>query len=143
MELEIKRLWKTPKYSGGKFFIDGKEFCFTIEDCDRELNEWMTEAEIAKIKQYGITAIPKGKYQVVHSFSNRFQKLMPEIIGVKGFAGIRIHTANTAKDVEGCIGLAYESSEDGFAGNSAKACKDFEKLFIKAIKTSKVWLTIS
>lgn len=142
MKLTLKRLWKTTEYAAGKWFIDDKEFAFTIEDTDRGLQDSMTESQITKIKKYGVTAIPTGTYQVVHSFSNRFQKLMPEVIGVKGFAGIRIHTANTSKDVEGCIGLAYEDSSDGFAGNSKKACQDFEKQFVKAIKTSKVWLTI-
>jgi hypothetical protein len=142
MKLLIKRLWKKSTYCGGKLFINDKEFCFTIEDADRGLSDNMTVSHIGKIKKYGITAIPVGTYQLVHSYSNRFKRLMPEIINVKGFAGIRIHTANTSKDVEGCIGLAYEDSSDGFAGNSKKACDDFEKMFIEAIKTQKVWITI-
>jgi hypothetical protein len=142
MKLLIKRLWKKSTFCSGKLFINDKEFCFTIEDVDRGLSNNMTLSHIGKIKKYGITAIPTGTYQLVHSYSNRFKRLMPEVVGVKGFAGIRIHVANTAKDVEGCIGLAYEDSSDGFAGNSKKACDDFEKLFIEAIKTQKVWITI-
>lgn len=142
MKLNVKRIWKKETYTGGKFFINDKEFSFTIEDTDRGLSDSMSLTEIKKLKKYGVTAIPTGTYQVIYSFSNRFKRLMPEIIGVKGYAGIRIHVANTAMDVEGCIGLAYEDSSDGFAGNSKNACKDFEKQFVQAIKKEKVWITI-
>lgn len=142
MKLNVKRIWKEKTYTGGKFFINDKEFSFTIEDTDRGLSDKMSLTEIKKLKKHGITAIPTGTYQVIYSFSNRFKRLMPEIIGVKGYAGIRIHVANTAMDVEGCIGLAYEDSSDGFAGNSKNACIDFEKQFVQAIKKEKVWITI-
>jgi hypothetical protein len=67
---------------------------------------------------------------------------MPLLINVPGYEGIRIHVANTAKDVEGCIGIAYEDSADGFAGNSRKCYADFMKILRGAEKKEKIWITI-
>jgi hypothetical protein len=142
MELLIKRLWKTDSYSGGKLWINGKYFSFTIEDADRGLSDNMDVKDILKVKKQNITAIPTGRYQVAMTYSNRFKRYMPQVLGVKGFEGIRIHVANKATDVEGCIGLAYEDSSDGFAGNSRTACIEFEKQIKLIERKEKIWLTI-
>lgn len=54
------------------------------------------------VKVQGKTAIPKGKYELVLSMSNRFKRLMPEVLNVPMFTGIRIHGGNTHDDTEGC-----------------------------------------
>ena len=123
-------------------WINGKYFSFTIEDADRGLSSNMDVKDILKVKKQNITAIPTGTYQVAMTYSNRFKRYMPQILGVKGFEGIRIHVANKATDVEGCIGLAYEDSSDGFAGNSRAACVEFEKQLKSVEKKEKIWLTI-
>lgn len=144
MELKVQRIWnnKEKLYCGGKWFVNGKYFAFSIEDYDRGLLQSMSLEEIAKIKVPKQTAIPKGRYEVTMTYSNRFKRFMVEIMNVKGFAGIRMHTANSARDVEGCIGAAYEDSSDGFAGNSAKASEKLEKDIELALKKEKVWLTV-
>ncbi len=142
MELKVERLWKKETYCGGKLYLNGKFFAYTIEDADRGLSSSMTVKEIEKIKKYGITAIPTGRYEVCMTYSNRFKRFMMQIMNVKGYEGIRIHVANTAKDVEGCIGVAYESSDDGFAGDSAKAIAKLEKDVALAMKTEKVFIEI-
>jgi hypothetical protein len=144
MELNVKRIWNNEKklYCGGKWFVNGKFFAFSIEDFDRGLDQTMQLNEIAKIKVHGKTAIPKGRYEITMTYSNRFKRFMTYIVNVKGFEGVRIHVANSAKDVEGCIGVAYEDSSDGFAGNSAKAATKLEKDIELALKKEKVWLTI-
>lgn len=142
MELELNITKKAKGYRAGKLSINGKFFAFTIEDEDRGLTQSMPLAEIAKIKKYGITAIPTGRYEICMTYSNRFKRFMIQIMNVKGFEGIRMHVANTAKDVEGCVGVAYEDSSDGFAGNSAKAVEKLEKDIELALKKEKVWITI-
>ena len=91
MIIEVKRKVFTDLSTIGEMFIDGVFFCYTLEDKVREV----------KIK--GITAIPAGSYDVILSVSNRFKKLMPLLLNVPGFEGVRIHSGNKHEDTEGCI----------------------------------------
>ena len=85
-------------YSGectiGDLLINHNVFCHTLEDTVRE-----SSAE----KVSGATAIPAGVYRIILSQSRRFGRIMPELLDVPGFAGIRIHGGNTAADTHGCI----------------------------------------
>lgn len=93
---------------------DASPLCWIIEDRDRGLNAMMSLEEIKKIKVYGTTAIPYGRYRVVITKSPRFSEkkgydvFTPQLLNVKGFDGIRIHIANWASQLEGCLapGLA-------------------------------------
>ena len=38
MELLLKRIARRPAYTIGRLYIDGKLFCETVEDRDRDLN---------------------------------------------------------------------------------------------------------
>ena len=99
MLLEVRR---DPSANGctlGSLYIDGRFECFTLEDVVREV----PGVEVVSWKIPGETAIPSGMYTVAITFSAGFQKLMPQLIGVPGFAGVRIHCGNCADDTEGCI----------------------------------------
>ncbi|MEM5776944.1 MAG: DUF5675 family protein [Candidatus Aenigmatarchaeota archaeon] len=48
-------------------------------------------------------AIKCGKYRVIMTYSKRFKKVLPEIIGVENRTGIRIHSGNYREDTSGCI----------------------------------------
>ena len=103
MKLLLKRIARKPLYTIGKLYIDGAYFCDTIEDTDRNLSQNMPLSEIQKIKQKDVTAIPTGTYKVILSKSPRFKKVLPEILSVPGFAGVRIHSGNTQYDSSGCL----------------------------------------
>lgn len=92
-------------YTEGKLFLDDQFFCDTLED------------EVRPIKIAGETAIPAGHYKVILNMSNRFKKVMPLILNVPNFEGVRIHSGNTKEDTEGCI-LVGVKFKDGFVGNS-------------------------
>jgi hypothetical protein len=109
----------------GKLYINGKYICETLEDKDRGLHSEMTVEEIGKIKVKAQTAIPTGTYKMIFSVSKRFKKLMPELLAVKGFAGIRIHSGNKPEDSEGCILLGITRGE-GVIGTSKVAIAHFE-----------------
>ena len=66
---------------------------FTCEDRDRNL-------ELGGIKIPKQTAIPRGYYRLTVSMSKRFGKLMPEILDVPQFSGVRILGGNTEEDTE-------------------------------------------
>lgn len=127
MELTLIRDTYTNKSTTGRLFIDGVEFCYTLEDVVRAKG----------VKIYGETAIPSGVYSVTLSYSNRFKELMPLVynkpdltvkdgLGVS-FSGIRIHSGNTAEHTHGCILLGSSKSVD-FVGNSKRTYKQLLKL---------------
>lgn len=89
----LKRAYKGPKYTIGHLYLDGQYFCDTIEDVVRP----------AGVKVAGETAIPAGKYEVLITWSPRFRRMLPLLVNVPMFNGVRIHSGNTEKDSEGCI----------------------------------------
>jgi len=127
MKIEIKRLHKTNNSTIGEMTIDGKFECYTLEDIERDI----------KIKAE--TAIPKGTYKVIINQSNRFKKLMPLVLNVPNFEGIRIHSGNTNHDTEGCILVGQTRSKDYIS----KSRKAFEILFAKMKLAKDITLTIS
>lgn len=102
MKLKLVREYFTPTETLGSLYIDGKFFCYTLEDKDRGLNQSHSLENILKTKVKGSTAIPYGKYKVTVNMSNRFKRLMPLLHEVKGFEGVRLHGGNTHHDTEGC-----------------------------------------
>lgn len=119
MELTLKRIAKKKDYTIGQLFINDSYFCDTLEDTDRGLYSYMTPGEISRLKVQNETAIPYGTYKVRLSKSYRFNKLLPELMQVPGYIGVRIHSGNTKEDTQGCI-LVGENKEKGKVLNSRK-----------------------
>ena len=132
MELKLKRTKFEKNYTEGKLYINGKYFCDTIEDTERNLPLKCPTTFECKCKEkiYGETAILKGIYKVILSFSNRFKKILPEILNVEHFKGIRIHGGNKAEDSHGCILLGIKS-KDGEILSSQITIKKFILLLEK------------
>ena len=63
MEITLKRIARRPTYTIGKLSIDGKYFCDTIEDRDRDLN-CNGHFDNGEVKIPSQTAIPNGRYRV-------------------------------------------------------------------------------
>ena len=118
MQILIQRHALKTGYTIGRMEINGRYFCDTLEDTDRGLRESMTEDEIAALKVKGATAIPTGTYRIdMQTRSPRFGRVLPRLVSVKGYAGVLIHSGNTAADTEGCI-LVGENRERGKVLNS-------------------------
>ena len=126
MLITIKRLHKTETSTIGELLVDGVFECFTLEDTEREV----------KIK--GETAIKEGKYKVIINKSNRFKRLLPLLLNVPEFEGVRIHSGNTNHDTEGCI-LVGQTKSKNFIGKSRKA---FDALFKKMQAAKEITLII-
>jgi len=125
MQVTLWRKYRKPGYTIGRLYIDGVFFCNTLEDTDRGLAQYMSVGEIANIKIKGATAIPTGAYKVQRTYSPKYKRLMPQVMNVKGYAGIRIHSGNTAADTDGCI-LLGDNTAVGRLTNSRKRCVEFE-----------------
>ena len=93
MELLLKRTWFTPLSTIGELFVDGAFECFILEDRERE----------GQPKVPGVTAIPRGRYEVRITPSPRFKRDLPLLIDVPGYSGVRIHPGNVPADTEGCL----------------------------------------
>lgn len=109
MKLTLKRNFKGADYTIGKLYIDGHYFCDTLEDTVRPANK----------KIAGKTAIPAGNYKVIKSYSPRFKKILPEILNVPNFTGVRIHAGNTAKDTDGCVLLGLNKTKGAVLDSQA------------------------
>lgn len=128
MKLKIWRKWPKKDYTIGVFYVSGKRLCNSLEDTDRGLLQSMATGKINQLKTWGKTAIPKGTYKVILSVSPKFKDrawakkydgLIPEILNVKGFSGVRIHPGNRASDTDGCP-LCGDNTKVGQLTNSTK-----------------------
>jgi hypothetical protein len=144
MEIILTRTQRNPISTIGKLAIAGSSFtCLTLEDKDRGLLKSMTPEQITAIKVQNQTAIPAGRYQVIIDFSEHFQKVMPHVLDVPGYGGIRIHSGNTDADTDGCILLGTSQLNADFIANSREAFAAFYSLLKQAIDNNEtVFITI-
>lgn len=140
--LKLERFSKQDTCTVSHLVMNDQVICKVLEDKDRGLTQSMPLAEIKKAKVYGETAIPEGTYRVVLSYSNKFRTYLPELIGVPGFSGIRIHKGNSSKQSEGCL-LPVLDVQDTKGINSTAAFNRLLNLLKKEIRKQKVYITIS
>ena len=92
MILTVNTIAQKKTYTVSRLLIDGEYFCDVLEDTVR-----------TGPKVWGETAIPAGTYKMRLSKSARFGRVLPEILNVPNFTGIRIHGGTTAEDSHGCL----------------------------------------
>lgn len=149
LELLLDRKYKNETYTIGNLYVDGEWFCNTLEDKDRGLSQTMSLEEIKETKVYGETAIPTGRYEVrmdivspkyngVKWYKDNFGGRMPRLESVKGFAGILIHSGNTALDSNGCILVGMNKAK----GKVLDSRATFQKLWNMLEKARKAGKTI-
>lgn len=132
MELLLKRV-HLGAYTIGKLYIDSYYFCDTLEDKVRDFNKDGDLLDQGEEKIYGETAIPYGTYKVELTYSPKFKTILPLIVGVKHFEGIRIHgvmKGATARPVHtaGCILVGKNTVKGGLTQSFEHLEKLMEKL---------------
>lgn len=134
MELKLNRIFLGSSATIGELYIDKKYIADTLEDRVRPEGE----------KVYGKTAIPEGTYEVKLTYSPRFKKILPEILNVPNFSGIRIHTGNSSKDTEGCILVGtWDGEKENWVGSSKIAFDELMTLLEEATNNKeKITITV-
>lgn len=135
MKLELKRIFRGPKYTIGKLYVDNQYICDTLEDTDRGLKQTDSLSSIQKKKVYGQTAIPTGTYGITlnvvspkfkdRSWAKFCNGKLPRLLNVPGYDGVLIHVGNKPEDTLGCILVGYNKIK-GQLINSTEA---FKKLY--------------
>jgi hypothetical protein len=105
MLIEVKKIMEFPDRTLSQMTIDGKHFCFVLEDGHRD------------VKVAGETRIGEGLYDVVQRTIGGFyedyrakfgHKFSIQIKDVPNFEQILIHIGNFPKDTRGCLLIAYD-----------------------------------
>ena len=123
MKIVQKRYLLGDDFTLSKLYIDGIWVAgcpYILEDKVREIigkpvNKWKVKSE---------TAIPIGTYHVEKTFSQRFGKMMYQLLDVPGFEGIRIHAGNTSHDTEGCLICGRERDEKNGEVSGSRVARD-------------------
>lgn len=133
MKLALHRCWLTTRATVGKLLIDEVHECFTCEDRYRPPPEPKVPRE---------TCIPVGEYEVVITHSPRFGVMMPLLLGVPDFNGVRIHPGNTFNDTEGCLLVGRE--RDGERVNHSRIAYDalFGKLQAAILQGERITIDV-
>lgn len=137
MELTLIREPTCEGFTRGELFIDGIPECFTLED------------EVRTFKEVpGATAIPPYlgqepiRYRVALTKSPRFGKVLPEILNVQDFRGVRIHSGNTAADSEGCLLVGQRQGKAAVFDSKAAMLELMAALSSAVEAGEQIWLTI-
>lgn len=157
MEILLKRVARKHAYTIGHLFIDGKRFCDTVEDKDRDLNR-NGRFDNGEVKVYAETAIPNGRYRVTMKvqspkFSQRSEYnwwkpngkygMLPRLLDVPHFGGILIHAGSSARSSAGCI-IVGKNTVIGGVTDSMSICKRLYPLLWNAEinRGEVIWITV-
>ena len=156
MEITLKRIARRPTYTIGKLSIDGKYFCDTIEDRDRDVNR-NGRFDNGEVKVYAQTAIPNGRYRVTMrvqspKFSHRAEYnwwrvngrygYLPRLLDVPHFEGILIHAGSSARSSAGCIIVGRNTVVGGVTDSMAICKKLYPILKAAADRGEGIWITV-
>jgi hypothetical protein len=134
MELVLQRVDADPYRTHGRLLVDRDDFCYTLEDAP------------ARLAREGKGCIPAGRYEVRLTQSPRASRgglwtpwpdgILPLVVDVPGFEGIRFHAGNTADHTEGCILVGLGRTTDAITQSRPALIKLRDELTMPA------WITI-
>lgn len=89
MKVQLRRLWYGADATIGKLVLPDYE-CYTLE------RPWRNN-------EPKISCVPQGTYPMVLEHSAKFQRPLWELKDVPGRSEVKLHAANRASELEGCI----------------------------------------
>ena len=144
MNITVVRQKSNSNETLGAMFIDGKFFCYTLED------------EFRTVKVSEETRIPAGSYNITlrreggmyARYSDRFNEDHPMIWvrDVPNFQYIYIHIGNTEVDTAGCILVGRHSSEQHgrfTISDSTSIYVELHKMIVDAVDTKQENVTLT
>lgn len=157
MELELRRIARKERYTVGRLYVDGRYFCDTIEDRDRDINR-NGRFDGCEMKIASETAIPNGRYRVTMLIqSPKFSQkpeykwwkpdgkygMLPRLLKVNHFEGILIHAGRTERSSAGCI-IVGRNTIVGQVTDSMETCKKLYPLLWDAEvrRGQEIWITV-
>ena len=142
MELKLKREVFTDNSTIGSLYVDGVFECYILEDKDRGINDTLTLEQIMRVKVYGKTCIPYGRYEVDWTMSARFKKMMPILLNVTGWSGIRIHAGNSEIDSLGCLLCGRLKLNDRISESTLATNRLYKKIEAAKKQGQRIFITI-
>ena len=130
LEYKLCRIFHNDTYTIGKLYENGVYLCDVIEDVERD------------IKIADKTAIPKGTYKVIVNQSNRFKRLLPLLIDVPGFEGIRIHNGVNETSSSGCLIVGQNKIKGQVTNSRYWMNKICDTMYAAQMKGIKITITI-
>lgn len=139
MNLELYRYSSNNDDTLGLLFVDGRFYCYTLED------------EARNEKKYGETRIPAGTYDIelrtVGGFHKRYSLRFPgmhkgmlQLKDVPNFEYILIHIGNDDDDTAGCLLVGNTGNNNqvgrGFVGHSEPAYRRLYPVIAKALQNN-------
>jgi hypothetical protein len=136
MLIKFERTEYTRNSTVSKLSVDNKVIGWGLEDVVRS----------AKSKKvWGQTAIPTGRYQCVITWSPKFKRKMPLLLGVPGYEAIRIHWGNDENASEGCllVGKSYDMKHPDWISQSRDMFNTLYPMIESAINAHRiVWVEV-
>ena len=142
IELELNRIYFSPTYTIGKFFVNGVLWCDTIEDVNRDLNKDGDLNDTGETKVQDKTCIPFGRYEVIVNMSGRFKRMLPRLLNVPHFDGILIHNGVDETSSSGCIILGENKIKGKVTNGTYWMNKLTDYLIVEQKKGNKIFISI-
>ncbi len=128
--IQVKRHPTANGCTLGELSLNGKFFCYTMEDPVRPVGQ----------KVAGDTAIPAGTYPVTIERSPSFRMLTPRLHHVPGFEAILLHPGNGPQDTRGCLLVGFTKLPSNMKVYQSREA--FEALMGKLLVATSITLTI-
>lgn len=129
MRWDLERKWPKQDYIVGNLMIDSEFFCNTLE------RPWKNNAN-------NISCIPPGIYEIKLTYSNKFKRDLPLVLGVPNRAGIRFHALNVVSESQGCIGIGENKKKGMILNSRAYENKLVGMLRVSQSRNEKTYLCI-